>query len=62
MTDMEVILNKDRSILLVEDDTIDRMTVERALKDIHVTNPLFSVENGEDALEFLRDPANTTPE
>lgn len=26
-----------RLILLVEDDEVDAMTVERALKDIHVT-------------------------
>jgi CheY-like chemotaxis protein len=58
---MESTLKQDRSILLVEDDVIDRMTVERALKEIRVTNPMVSVENGEEALAFLRDPANVTP-
>lgn len=54
-------MNSDESILLVEDDEIDRMTVERALREIHVTNVLATVENGEQALEYLRDPANRKP-
>ena len=41
-------------ILLVEDDIVDQMTIQRALKDIQVTNPLFIVNNGEDALAFLK--------
>ena len=40
------IINKP--ILLVEDDLVDTMTVVRALKDIHVTNPLVRQENGEE--------------
>ena len=54
-------MRANKSILLVEDDVVDRMTVERALKEIHVLNPLHIVENGEAALEFLRDPANEKP-
>jgi CheY-like chemotaxis protein len=57
----EAELQANKSILLVEDDVVDRMTVERALKEIHVLNPLSTVENGEEALEFLRDPANMQP-
>lgn len=57
----EGVLNSDKSILLVEDDEIDRMTVERALREIHVTNRLAMVENGEEALEYLQDPANSRP-
>ena len=45
-------------ILLVEDDQVDAMTVKRALADINVTNRLDITENGEAALEFLRNPAN----
>ena len=48
-------------ILLVEDDEVDLMTVRRALKEIHVTNPLQIAGNGEDALAILRDPANRHP-
>lgn len=48
-------------ILLVEDDQVDAMTVKRALADINVTNKLDITENGEAALEFLRNPANQQP-
>jgi len=43
-----------KPILLVEDDSVDVMTVRRALKDIKVTNGLTHVANGEEALEYLR--------
>ena len=48
-------------ILLVEDDQVDVMTVNRALKEIHVTNPVVNLENGEEALKYLRDPKNAKP-
>ena len=51
----------NKPILLVEDDQVDVMTVTRALKELHVTNSLVQNENGEEALAYLRDPANTTP-
>lgn len=49
------------SILLVEDDTVDQMTVKRALKEINITNQLIITNNGEEALEFLRDEKNELP-
>lgn len=51
----------DKPILLVEDDLVDVMTVKRALDEIHVTNPVINYENGEEALKYLRDPANLRP-
>ncbi len=42
------------NILLIEDDQVDRMNVARALKQSHVTNPLYTATNGEEALEMLR--------
>ena len=51
----------NQPILLVEDDEVDAMTVKRALKDLHVTNPLVLRENGEEALAYLRDPDNEKP-
>lgn len=48
-------------ILLVEDDQVDQMTVQRALRDIRVTNRLDIVGDGEEALMFLRNPANERP-
>jgi CheY-like chemotaxis protein len=44
----------NRPILLVEDDQVDVMTIRRALREIHVTNPVVTAENGEDALRYLR--------
>jgi len=54
-------LRSKRPILLVEDDLVDRMTVERALKEIKVANKLVMVENGEEALDYLRDPTSEKP-
>jgi CheY-like chemotaxis protein len=51
----------NKPILLVEDDQVDIMTVKRSLKEIRVTNPLVNKENGEDALNYLRDPKNEKP-
>lgn len=54
-------MRSTKSILLVEDDEIDQMTVQRALREIHVTNRLDIVGNGEEALAFLKDPAHERP-
>jgi CheY-like chemotaxis protein len=51
----------NKPILLVEDDKVDTMTVIRALKEIHVTNRLVHVENGEEAISYLRDPESEKP-
>lgn len=54
-------MRNGRPILLVEDDTIDAMTVKRAFKELKVTNPLAHSLNGEEALEHLRQEANEHP-
>jgi CheY-like chemotaxis protein len=48
-----------RTIMLVEDDSVDAMTVVRALKEIKVSNPLYVAANGEEGLEYLN--ANPAP-
>lgn len=50
-----------RPILLVDDDRVDVMTTKRALKDINVTNPVYTARNGEEALELLRDGKTEKP-
>ena len=50
-----------KNILLVEDDQVDAMTVKRALKEINVTNKLDIVNNGEEALSFLKNSENDKP-
>jgi|LGVF01.2.fsa_nt_gb CheY-like chemotaxis protein len=47
--------------MLVEDDTVDVMTVKRALKDISVTNHLIVASDGEEALSYLTDDRNKRP-
>ena len=42
------------SILLVEDDYLDSMGVERELKKLGIPNPLYVARNGKEALNMLR--------
>jgi CheY-like chemotaxis protein len=43
----------DRAILLVEDNEDDVFLMKRALKSAAVTNPLFIVDNGQAAIDYL---------
>lgn len=45
---------KQLNILLVEDDDIDVMTVQRAFRKNNISNPLKVAGNGIEALEMLR--------
>jgi len=49
-------MDNDRrlNILLVEDDELDVMNVQRAFKKNNVLNPLYVAGNGVEALEMLR--------
>mgnify|MGYP003580040239 CR=1 FL=1 len=42
------------NILLVEDDEVDIMNVQRAFRKNSINNPLFIARNGLEALEMLR--------
>jgi hypothetical protein len=42
------------NVLLVEDDEVDVMNVQRAFKRNNITNPLYVAHNGLDALQMLR--------
>ena len=42
------------NILLVEDDSVDVMNVQRAFKKNNITNPLHIAFNGVEALNMLR--------
>ena len=46
-------LNNHRAILLLEDDLIDVMTVQRALEDLKIRNRLIIQSNGIEGLKFL---------
>lgn len=54
-------MKTDETILLVEDDIVDAMTMKRALKDLNVANKLVVKGNGEEALAYLRDGNNPKP-
>ncbi|HWK11490.1 MAG TPA: response regulator [Vicinamibacterales bacterium] len=47
--------DKALNILLVEDDQVDVMNVQRAFDKNRISNPLFVASDGRDALEMLRD-------
>lgn len=47
------------NILLVEDDEVDIMNVQRAFKKNNISNPLFVARNGLEALAMLK--GNMTP-
>jgi len=54
-------MQSSKPILLVEDDDVDVMTVQRAFKDLKITNQLVNTANGEEALEYLKDESNKKP-
>ena len=46
--------DKKTSLLLIDDDEVDVMTVKRAFKKNNITNPLYVANNGLEALTMLR--------
>lgn len=54
-------MRTEQTILLVEDDQVDSMTTQRALRQLETTNPLHHVTDGEKAIEFLRDSTKPRP-
>jgi CheY-like chemotaxis protein len=45
---------KNLNILIVDDDEVDVMNVQRAFKKANIANPLFVASDGLQALEMLR--------
>jgi len=50
-----------KPILLVEDDSVDAMTVKRIFTELKAKNQLVHVVDGEEALKYLRDGKNKKP-
>ncbi len=50
-----------RQILLVEDDLMDVLILQRVFKDVGLTHALTHVTNGQEALTYLRDPDQDEP-
>jgi len=57
----EKVVQETEPILIVEDDKIDIITIQHAIEKLSITNPIYLVTNGEEALEFLRDPLYPQP-
>ncbi|HVT07804.1 MAG TPA: response regulator [Polyangia bacterium] len=49
--------DKQLNILVIDDDEVDVMNVQRAFKKGNITNPVFVAGDGIHGLETLRDPA-----
>ncbi len=54
-------MRNSKPILLIEDDNVDVMTVERVFRELKIANQLVSTSNGEQALEYLRTNGNKKP-
>src|SRR5687767_9240612 len=52
---------KAKTILLVEDDQLDVLTVRRALRDLNAPAQLDVTGNGEEALRYLRQEGQQKP-
>lgn len=46
------------NLLIVDDDDVDQMAIQRAFKKQRIVNPLFSARDGIEALEMLRGENN----
>ncbi len=54
-------MQNSKPILLVEDDNVDATAVKRALQELKIPNELVHMANGEEALEYLKDPSKEKP-
>lgn len=50
-----------KPIMLIEDDSVDAMTVKRAMRELRVTNSMIHRRNGEDGLKYLTDAETEKP-
>jgi len=50
-----------KPILLVEDDDVDKLTIERAFTDLKIKPQLVPTHDGEEALEYLRNQNSKKP-
>lgn len=54
-------MRSEQTILIVEDDQVDFMTIQRALRHLESKNPVHHATDGEKALEYLRDSTKPRP-
>lgn len=54
-------MRNSKPVLLVEDDDIDIMAIERAFSDLEIKTQLVKTHDGAEALEYLRGRNNKKP-
>ncbi|MEM9023407.1 MAG: response regulator [Bacteroidota bacterium] len=54
-------MKTDRPILMVEDDSVDAMTIKRSFRELGIKNPIVHAKNGEEAFQYLRDESHELP-
>lgn len=55
-------MQNSNPVLLVEDDQVNAVAVEKVFLDLGLRTPLVHSHNGEEALEYLRDESNRKPD
>lgn len=51
---------KKCSIMMIDDDEVDRYLLKRMLKKINISTEIFEAENGKEALDFLSNHKENT--
>lgn len=54
-------MKSDKPVLLIEDDEVDVITIQRAFKELKIGNQLDVARDGEEALTFLQDSLSSKP-
>lgn len=54
-------MKSNKPVLLIEDDEVDVLTIQRAFKDLEISNQLDVAKDGEHALTLLQTPQSTQP-
>jgi CheY-like chemotaxis protein len=54
-------MKNSKPILLVEDDSVDVMKIQRAFRDRSLPNPLVNLVNGQAALDYLNEKSSQRP-
>ncbi len=49
-----VMINNAVTIMVVDDDKVDKMAIKRSFRSLNITNPIVEASNGIEALDYLR--------
>lgn len=54
-------MRNQKPVLVVDDDHIDVIMIERAFKKLNISSPLVNSNDGKEALDYLRNNENKKP-